>query len=164
MRRLGTLVLAACLLAVPASAVRAAGARVELEIATSADFPGLEAQHWYRLFEDLKLGSVRIRSGRATDIRVDNDISFGRAFQSLRFRGQGGRAELTAPALKSLANDRLLFDVDLFLRSEASYVQLVPTAETTSSDEVGFAFMTSIDSPGFGDSKPSATSTVRPGG
>ena len=43
------------------------------------------------------------------------------------------------PVLKTHANDRLLFDVDLFLRSAASYVQLVPTAETTSSDEVGFA-------------------------
>ena len=81
----------------------------------------------------------KIRDGRATDIRIDNDLSYGPEYQSLRFRGQGGRAELTAPALKSLANDRLLFDVDLFLRSEASYVQLVPTAETTSSDEVGFA-------------------------
>ena len=81
----------------------------------------------------------KIRDGRATDIRIDNDISYGREFQSLRFRGQGGRVELTAPALKSLANDRLLFDVDLFLRSEASYVQLVPTAETNSADEVGFA-------------------------
>ncbi len=82
----------------------------------------------------------KIRNGRATDIRIDNDISYGRAFQSLRFRGAGGRAELISPALKSFSHNRLTFDVDLFLRSEASYVQLVPTAETTSSDEVGFAF------------------------
>ena len=82
-----------------------------------------------------------IGNGRSTDIRIDNDISYGREFQSLRFRGAGGRVELTAPELKSLSNDRLTFDVDLFLRSEASYVQLVPTAETTSTDEVGFALV-----------------------
>ena len=82
----------------------------------------------------------KLRDGRATDIRVDNDISYGREFQSLRFRGQGGRAGISSPALKMLVDDRLMFDVDLFLRSDVSYVQMVPTAETTSSDEVGFVF------------------------
>lgn len=81
----------------------------------------------------------KILNGVASDIRVDNDISYGHEFQSLRFHGLGGRAKLTTPGLTTLPNDRLMFDVDLFLRSELSYVQMVPTAETISSDEVGFA-------------------------
>ncbi len=82
----------------------------------------------------------KLRDSRPTDIRVDNDISYGQEFQSLRFRGLGGRAELYSPVLTTLANDPLVFDIDFFLRSDYSYVQMVPTTETTSSDEVGFAF------------------------
>src|SRR5262245_636986 len=105
MRRLGTLVLAACLLAVPASPVCAAGARVELEIATSADFPGLEAQHWYRLFEDLKLGSVRIRSGRATDT-VQVAASGSKAAPIYRVTGRlNDRGELELPGGKFTLRD-----------------------------------------------------------
>ncbi len=54
-----------CVIGFTASA-RAAG-RVELEIATDPEFSSLETQNWYRLFDELKLGSVRIRGGRATD-------------------------------------------------------------------------------------------------
>ena len=43
-----------------------AAPRVELEISTDPEFSSLETQHWYRLFEELKL-SVRIRGGRSTD-------------------------------------------------------------------------------------------------
>ncbi len=61
----------ACLLAAVCAATLTASAsaagRVELEIATDAEFPALETQNWYRLFDELKLGSVRIRGGRATD-------------------------------------------------------------------------------------------------
>src|SRR5205085_3749507 len=67
MRHFGSFMLAAFLLVVPAALVSAAGARVELEIVTDPEFSSLETQNWYRLFEELKLGSVRIRSGRSTD-------------------------------------------------------------------------------------------------
>src|SRR2546422_11506072 len=54
------------LVMVPAAAVSAAP-RVELEIVTDPEFSSLETQNWHRLFEELKLTSVRIRGGRSTD-------------------------------------------------------------------------------------------------
>ena len=54
------------LLAGMPAAVSAEG-RVELELATEEGFPALEAQRWYRLFTDLNVDGLTIRSARATD-------------------------------------------------------------------------------------------------
>lgn len=80
-----------------------------------------------------------VRDGRETDIRIDNDISYGREFQSLRFRGAGGRALLRSPLRKRSGDAPLTVDVDVFLRSENRFVQMLPTAGISSSDEVGIA-------------------------
>jgi len=81
----------------------------------------------------------KVREGHAADMVVDHDVSYGREAQSLRFRGSGGRVQLRAPTLK-MPDDILLMDLDIFLRSELSYVNLIPNEQATSSDDVGFAW------------------------
>ena len=83
-----------------------------------------------------------MREGQATDITIDNDVSFGHELHSLRMRGSGGRAQISSPALAWQPDGLLLVDADIFLRSDLPYVQITPGPNVTSSDAAGLALVT----------------------
>lgn len=89
-----------------------------------------------------------LREGQASDIAIDNDISYGHELRSLRMRGSGGRVQFTASSMTWQPDGVLLVDADIFLRSNLSYVQMIPGPNVTSADEVGLALVST------GDSKP----------
>ena len=74
-----------------------------------------------------------------TDITVDHDISYGSEYQSLRFRGAGGSASLTAPDLRWPTNGTLRVDLDLLPKSDLPYLQITPSPTATSQDEIRIA-------------------------
>ena len=80
-----------------------------------------------------------IREGQAADIGVDSDISYGHEYQSVRFRGAGGRARLATTPLSWKTDEVVTLDLDIFLKSDGPHVQLVPVGQAVGTDEVGFA-------------------------
>lgn len=96
-------------------------------------------------FESPERDRWTLRKGQASDITIDNDVSYGHELQSLRMRGSGGRVQLAAPSLTWQPDGLLLVDVDIFPRSELPYVQITPGPSVTSSDEVGLALVTTGD-------------------
>ncbi len=96
-------------------------------------------------FESAARDRWTLREGQASDITIDNDVSYGHELQSLRMRGSGGRVELAAPSLTWQPDGLLLVDADIFLRSNLPYVQITPGPNVTSSDEVGLSLVTTGD-------------------
>lgn len=96
-------------------------------------------------FESAARDRWTLREGQASDIAIDNDVSYGHELQSLRMRGNGGRVQLTAPSLTWQPDGLLLVDVDIFPRSELPYVQITPGPNVVSSDQAGFALVTTED-------------------
>lgn len=73
------------------------------------------------------------------DAAVDSDISFGAGYRSLRLREGGGSVTLSSPKLMCSKSDRLLIDLDLFPKSDQQYIQIVPSTNTTGTDDVSVA-------------------------
>lgn len=99
-------------------------------------------------FESASRDRWTLREGQTSDIKIDNDTSFGHELQSLRMRGSGGRVQFTAPSMTWQSDGLLLVDADIFLRSTLPYVQMTPGPNATSADEVGLALVST------GDNKP----------
>lgn len=77
-----------------------AGARVELELVTSAEFPRFETQKWFRLLKDLKVNGLRIRSSRPSD-KLEIVTSGSKSSPVYRVKGMlTARGELALPGGK----------------------------------------------------------------
>ena len=92
-------------------------------------------------FESDPSRQVGTLSYEGEGISPDSDISYGPEYQSLRFRGAGGSASLTAPTLLWPASGSLLIDADIMPKSELPYLQITPSPAATSTDEVSLALI-----------------------
>lgn len=81
------------------------------------------------------------------DVSTDKDISAGPEYQSLRIRGAGGKATLSSPALKMPRDGTLLVDLDVLPKSDLRHLQITPSPDATSTDEVGFSLTTTDGQP-----------------
>ena len=78
----------------------------------------------------------KLTIGQPSDVTIDRDVSFGAEYQSLRFRGAGGRATLGPKSLTYQPDDVITVDLDLLLKSDLRHIQLTPLGSARGSDDV----------------------------